>query len=403
MEEKKEPEDALKEETVVALILDHAERVEDNDEDIAENGEPIPAELLAEPDKSEAPFTLPLISASAEDKLNPVLELDANQQVQFKENYRISAARSLRFLNNIIAITVCVLLHHLITQQQTEPIPFAIAFIIGAVAFREFHVRRKANAATRTKYILTTDSLHASGPDPNSNWKLRISDIVKATLVSGAGNMKSLVISTSYETFVLNGLESPEKLLRMLPSEVQNECSALEKKLQEIADSIHECKDAEEVAQIRDAKLLYQRVQDNLLQEFPDARVLKPNFSKIKDETSFTMIFMIAALAAAFLGYSAYALPIIPIVLVGYLPGLLPLLRTADCLYIFTPDALFELDRKRGMINTITLNRVSLREHLGDNTFESLYVDDQLHVPTRIEKADAAIMNRWIQKYPNSI
>ena len=174
--------------------------------------------------------------------------------------------------------------------------------------------------------------------------------------------------------------------------------SALKQKLQEFTDSMLDCKDAEEVALLRDAEHVRTRVTESI-QEFTDARFLKQDFSGLVVITIVTVLFLCGCLAVAHFGYPQYSLPLLPFVMVFYLPTLRSLQKSVDRLYVFSADALFELDRKNGLVHTITLNRVSIRGTESEG--ESLYIDNRTVLPVHIEKEDSACFRRCLKKYPN--
>ncbi len=353
MEGKRKTASAVNEEPVVELI--------EGDELVAENGEPIPAELLAEYDEpvnSEALKPHPPMAVSEDTESQPLLEISADPRAQFQENRRMVAARS-DTSSLIIVGAMCAVIHHTITQVSTEPIPIVVALIIIAIAFRTWYVRREARNHAKTKFSLSEKWLSASGPDISNNWRIPISNLDKATLICESNNKKSLVLTTSTDSRVLRGLADPEKLLRSLPQEIQVDTSALEQKLQVFADSKFECKDVDEVEKFRNAEHVEARVAE-LLHEFPDARVLKQNFSEIQKTSMSSAFFACVTLVIAYLGYPQFALPVLPIMIFTYLPVLVSLRRTVDCLYVFSPDALFEVDRKSGIVKTISLNHVSI-------------------------------------------
>ncbi len=396
MERERETASAVNDEPAVELIDESVELV-------AEKGEPISAELLAESDKpakSDELKPLPPKIVPAETDSQPVLELEADPRAQFQDNCRKVAAGPLSSgLQAAIATGSFAFAHALVTHHKISHLPIAIGLFVFAIVFRMLYIRWRANSQAKTKFSLHENWLTASGPGISKDWKIHVSNLDRATLISGSNKKKSLVLTTSTNTRVLRGLEDPEKLFLSLPREIQVDTSALEQKLQEFADSVFDCKDAEEVALLRDAEHVQTRATESI-QEFPEARFLKQDLSGIVLITIVTALFVCGCLAVAHFGYSQYSLPLLPFVMVFYLPTLRSLLRTVDCLYVFSADALFELDRKNGLVHAITLDRVSIRGSVSEG--ESLYIDNQTGLPVHIEKEDSAYFRRCLKKYPNS-
>lgn len=371
---------------------------------VEENGEPTPADLLAECDEpleTKVANPLPKLSTPEGTELKSVLEFSADLTQQFNEAYRQEAAGPVSsILKTVTLAVICASVHILVTQQSVWLISIAALLIALVIVFRILYVRRRAHSQVVTKYVLTDDSLQASGPDPSNEWRLRISEIDRAVLVSGADNREHLVLSTRSETFVLRGLDELKKLWNSLPQEVQVDCSALKQKLQQFADSMYECKDADQIEKFNNAKELQKCLQE-CIQDFPDARVLTRDFRLIRRITIFTLVFSCIPIGFALLGYAQIALPIIPIILFGFLPAFLDWRKTADCHYVFCPDALFEIDSKRGAVNMISLNRLSTRAEIVENDGVSLYSDGQMHIPVRIGKDEEDYIKRCLKKYPN--
>lgn len=384
------------------------ELIEENTELVAENGEPIPVELLAEPEYAEPePPKLEVIEPPTEiipekTDLNSVLELTADPRVQYQDNYRKASEDIVSMsLNAAIVGGLCAFIHHGLTMQNTSEYLTLVVLFMSLVAFRLWYVHKTASKLAKTKITLTKDYVRASGPYANEDWKVHISHLDKATLISEAAKRKVLVLTTSSSSHTLRGLEEPEKLMLNLSKEIQVDTAALQQKLQEIADSILDCKDADEVEELRDTKQVQARVQKSLSEEFPEARVLQQDFSKVKSDTKMTLALVGIILIFACLGFSQYALPLLPIAIFTYLPGILSLRRTVDCLYVFTADALYEIDRKSGTVHTISLNRVVNRKHDSEDDV-SLFIDNRVHLPVHIDKAEAEYIETCLKKYPSS-
>lgn len=397
MEDQRETASSVNEEAVVELS-------EESDKLIAKL---TTAELFAESDESAVPDepTKPeeIQSSSLQHvpkitNWEPVLEFSADPRAQFQENSRMVATGPLNSgFKASTGTAICIIIHHLVTQQNAESIPLAISMIALAIIFRIFYVPWRANSHAKTKYVFKGDWLTGFGRAKGETWKIRISDMERATLISDDGSRKSLVLTTSSSTSVLRGLEDPEKLLHSLPKEIQVDTSELKQKLQQFADSTFVCNDADETALLRDTEQLQLRIKE-FIQEFPNARVLKQDFSQIVTAAIATTLIGCGCLAVAYFGYAKYALPFLAIMIFAFLPTLLYLQKTVNCLYVFSPDALFELNRKGGLVHAISLDRVSI--HGSQSGFE-MHIDNRIQIPVRVENADSEYVKRCLKKYPS--
>ncbi len=298
-------------------------------------------------------------------------------------------------LKAAIVAGLCAAVHHGFTEHQNSMLPEAAILILSVVVIRFWYLHKKASNLAKTKITLTEEYLIATGQDARQDWKVRITNLKKATLISETAKKKSLVVTTSGSSFVLRGLEDPEKLMCKLPQQIQIDTTEPEQKLHKIGNAIFDCKDAEEVEALRDAKQLQARVQEALSETFPEAHVLTQDFSQIKSDTKLTMMIVGIVLIFAYLGYPQISLPLLPIAIFAYLPGLLSIRRTVDCLYVFSADALYELDRKTGTVHTISLNRVANRKS-DEEDGVSLFIDNRVHLPVHIEKTDAEYIKKLL-------
>ncbi|HNB24218.1 MAG TPA: hypothetical protein PKZ32_17495 [Candidatus Melainabacteria bacterium] len=96
-----------------------------------------------------------------------------------------------------------------------------ITLTLVVIALRLFIVHRQAVALTKSKYVLTESELIACGPDDRNDWKLPVSEIERTVLLGRHEGRHDLVIKTAKTTRVLAGLIEPEKLLQILPVEIQ--------------------------------------------------------------------------------------------------------------------------------------------------------------------------------------
>lgn len=355
-------------------------------------------------DLSEATSTqLPASSASQSPPDLPQrqhsMEFAADRKAQRNHNCKsVDAGPVSSGLRAVFSVGLCTLAYGLVKHQKIDFLTLQLAIVVAAFVLRLLYVRWKANRQMISKYVCSDEWLVSYASDGSEMQKLNVRNIERATLYSDSADRKSVVISTGNETVELTGLEEPEDLLRKLPKEGQRDCSLMEKKLRDFVNSLHELKDAEEMPVLRDAKRFRESLQKELA-EFPDTIVLSESRSSWQFICIFTLIFLIPTVIAALIGYAEYALPLLAVFFASFAQSISKQLPLIDRCYIFTADALFEVDKKRGTVNTITLDRISLRNQ--DDNGADLNLEDQVYLPVHIEKAQEDFVNSCLKKYPS--
>jgi len=350
------------------------------------------AELVEDAPKavSETPVSTPM-----------VVEFEANPRVQFEENYKQASENQVSFyLNMFAAVGIVSLLQTLTTGKTsdssllyTQAILCAAALIIAKV-----FSQHKAKQLVKRNYVLKDGILSAQGTNAEHDWQIPISNIRKARLCTNENNREKLLVSSNEKTFVLTGLENARTLLQSLPEGVRADDGEVYNKLLSAAQSVHECKDAEEIERLREPAKRGALIAKKL-DGAANTIVLQTDFSSYRLMFTFTLCFLIPLLAGAFLGYAEFCLPLLAIVIFRSVSELIPFLKTSECIYVFSPDALFEVNCKEAAVNTITLNRVSLLAS-EDGEF-SLAVDGR-RLPAKMSSASLDSVYPALKNYPRT-
>jgi len=374
---------------------------------LIEDGQPLPDEL-AKPDESslnedKASINHSIIEAQrvdyVVDETQHSMEFALDKKVQRKHNCKsVDAGPVSSGLRAVYSVGLCALVYGLVKNEKIDLLALQLAIVVGAFVLRLLYVQWKASRQTISKYVCSDEWLVSYGSDGSEMRKLNVRNIERATLYSDDADRKSIVISTGKETVELTGLEEPEKLLRKLPKKRQKDCSFMEKKLRNFVSSLHELKDADEMQILRDAKRFRESLQKELA-DSPDTIVLPESRSNWLFTCIFTLIFLVPTIFAAFIGYEQYTLPLLAVFFASFAQSLSKQLPLIDRCYVFTADALFELDKKRGTVSTITLDRICVRNQ--DDKGAQLNLEDQITLPVHIEKADQEFVNSCLKKYPS--
>ncbi|MBX9951613.1 MAG: hypothetical protein K2Y39_20755 [Candidatus Obscuribacterales bacterium] len=327
------------------------------------------------------------------------MEFVADKKNQLPYNYRsVDAGPVSSGLKSVFSITLCSIVYALVTHEKMELLAIQVVIVAFAFIARLIYVRRKADRQAIAKYVCGDGWVASYKCDGSEMWKANERNIQKATLFSESTGKRSLVLSTRGETFTLTGLVEPERLLEQLPEKIQTDCTGLEKKLRDFVSSLHELEDAEEMEVLRNAKQFRECLQKELA-NFPDTIVLPESRTHLSLLSTFTLIFIVPTVIAAFIGYAQYALPLLAVFFATFAQSISKQLSLIDRCYVFTANALFELDRKAGTVNTITLDRISLRNQ--DDNGADLNLEDQIYLPVHIEKAQEDFVNSCLKKYPS--
>lgn len=330
-----------------------------------------------------------------------VVEFKANPRVQLEENYKQASQNQVSYYLNLFAAVGMVSLLQSLTTGKTSDSTLLYAQAIlcaAALIIAKVFSQHKAKQLVKSSYVLKDDMLSAQGTHAEHDWQIPISNIRKARLCTNENKREKLLLSTNERTFILSGLEDAKTLLRGLPEGVRADDSDIYNKLLCAAQTVHEYKDAEDIEKLREpAKRgeLIAKELDGVANTF----VLQPDFSAYKVMFTFTLCFLIPLLAGAFLGYAEFCLPLLAFVIFRSLSELIPFLKTSECIYVFSPDALFEVNCIKADVNAITLNRVSLRAS-EDGEF-SLAVDGR-NLPAKISKDSHDSVYSALKNYPRA-
>ncbi len=339
----------------------------------------------------------PVIEISAETK--KPLELNPDSDVQYRDNYKI-ARRSLASISLMGAISggIGALIHRCITYGLNDLMTGVILIFI-VIAVRLFVVHRQAVALTKSKYVLTESDLIASGPADRNDWKLPVSEIEKAVLLGRSRGRHDLVIKTAKSTQVLAGLSEPEKLLQILPAEIQADCSQLEHELKLIAESVRNCKDADELEKVRNLDTFKLHVADSL-KSFPEALVLTQKKNAHTNDLIGLSIILLLSILACHFGFSKYALPVIGISIQTSFMAIKAYAEASERVFIISPDALFELDRKNAEVIAISLDRV--RIEAGDSPEDGaiIRVDGGVKLSFKCDREVLEVTKNYVNSYP---
>lgn len=327
------------------------------------------------------------------------LELKPDSAIQYTDNYKI-ALRSIVSISLMGAISggIGSIIHRCITYGLND-LTTGITLTLVVIALRLFIVHRQAVALTKSKYVLTDSELIACGPDDRNDWKLPVSEIERAVLLGRHEGRHDLVIKTAKTTRVLAGLIETENLLRVLPVEIQADYSQLEHKLKLIAESVINCKDAEELENVRNLDTFTVHVADSL-KSFPEALVLTQKKNDHKKDLIGLLIILLLSILACYLGYSKYALPVIGILIQTSFVAMKAYAETSERVFIISPDALFELDRKNAEVIAISLDRVRIETGDSPDDGATIRVDGGIKLTFTGDKDFLELTKNYIDSYP---
>jgi len=213
----------------------------------------------------------------------------------------------------------------------------------------------------KTRYAIKNDRLCAFGPLAESNWQVPLDKLTHVRVVSRNSKRRQIHLQTSYATFIVYGIEDVDSFIAVLPESVrQSEFAHLEERLDLGLDELHA-----KFAQEFDLSVRENMVNDLIvetLRDFPNAQILIPDGISSVARTG-KLLAGPGGLSALYLWRASHHLFWFVTLAVFALKVILE--RTHKiryCSYVACADGIYEIDRRRMILNRINLDAFGIDE-----------------------------------------
>lgn len=366
--------------------------------------EPVTSQQESIGRESEEPPSAAVLETQRISGSGDALHFIAAAGPQFRENYKVATKSDacVSIKAGLVVGSCGAIIAFLRNPTSVNSHLFLTIGMFICVTMTYFLVAwRKAEKGRKSKYVLSDEKLIAYDSKMNISWQVGFPEMKKAVIVAASKEGENLEISTSENTYVLSGLASPEELLRQLPDRIRVDSSQLAEKLQALAKTIHYRNIEGEVSPQEDFEER-KSLLDEVLRDFPESAHLLP-VREAASKKSLRDIALSTLVAIIFIALSpALAIPLLPILLVGIRRELTMMEKATNCLYISSPDAMFELDCKRGLLSQISMTRITLASKLLKKDWECIHIDGQSGIPISFDKPSFSDLQKHLRNYPHT-